>query len=144
MFGRKLLAGLGAVVLASSVHAFSLKPQAAECPNTADIQAQGLSMAIEIMPEFFMATHMDKYNTDRDWAFAIFPIEAFDEGDALEQANNELASLIGPVDSGEQDGVTACLYAVDNPEHMAMAVELDGIGMLSKIKQKARSMIKRK
>lgn len=125
MFRRILIGALSAITLVSVIHA-KQNPMPL-CPSASAIQSVGVSMAAELMPGFYLGMEMNNYVMDQEWAFAIGPVPAHNEGEALAAANEKLRALSGPLYSEEDnEGVKICLYEVVNdPEIVAIAASGD-------------------
>lgn len=138
MLGRKLLTAVSAVTLAFSVNA---GPDPIVCPSVSTIQGTGVSMAMEVMPSFYLGLEMSNYSTDADWIFAVGPIEAGAEEEAIEISNEKLTALAGPVfsDTDEEDG-TVCIYEITGEPDM-VAIAASGVEMMSV--HKAKQLIQR-
>jgi Domain of unknown function (DUF4949) len=133
MFGRKLLSAVATFSLASTLYAAPLRH--VECPSVDAIQSKGVSLAMEVMPNVFLGMEAGNYNTSTNWVFAIGLFETDSEEVALDAANDALAGIFGPVAEDDEDGMM-CLYATNDPNVGAIAIEDDGSMPASKIKRK--------
>ncbi|MGL5741675.1 MAG: DUF4949 domain-containing protein [Legionella sp.] len=80
-------------------------------PNLLDIQAVGIAQASVIFDGFYMGYAYSHYNTSSNCGFAISPVEADNEDDAIEQTNEALSKMTS-VGVPEQDGGAelVCIY----------------------------------
>ncbi|MCC5791439.1 MAG: DUF4949 domain-containing protein [Legionellaceae bacterium] len=131
--GRKVLMAVAGAALATSVFAGSdMKPL---CPSAAAIQTVGLSSTMEYFPGYFVGMEENDYHTDSHWLFAIGPVKAENESEALEAAHTLLADLNGPVDSAEEDDAVICFYDTAKPDAKGIAVSSDDLMSRQKVQR---------
>ncbi|MFT4058043.1 MAG: DUF4949 domain-containing protein [Legionella sp.] len=126
-FRAKLVAFASALVFAGATFA----SQENVCPKLGTIQDEGLSLALPIFGNFFAAGQLSNFNMDSIWAFAIAPVEADSEDDAINTGNDILSGMNAPgvvLDKG------FCVYDTGNPDTFAVAIEGEMFPIM-KIKQ---------
>ncbi|AWN73736.1 DUF4949 domain-containing protein [Legionella anisa] len=114
--GVKLSTFTAALVLAGS--AFANNP----CPELSDLRAEGISEVQEIGNNYFIGMSISRFNL-ATWGFAIGPVKADTEDDALDVTNGILNSMATPGFPLELDHDTLiCLYDTGNPYVYSIAV----------------------
>lgn len=92
------------------------------CPDIADIKAESMTMVEEIGLDYFITYNVSNYSTNSQWGFAIAPIQADSEDDALNVANDLLNNMTAPGVLQRKDP-TICGYATGENHVLAFAVE---------------------
>lgn len=118
MFKSGIAAFAGALMLAGSVFA----GQEGICPNINDIKAEGLSMAEEIGPNYYISYNISNYNTPSTWGFLIAPVEGDSEEVAIEAANEVLSNMTAPGVPEQHGGATICDYDTGRQDLFAAAI----------------------
>jgi hypothetical protein len=97
------------------------------CPSADLVKAQGLVIAQDIAPGYYVAMQNSNYNTDKSWIFGFGIINADDEQSALSKSNKILKNLSGEPTPLHHNDELACVYdLVDHGErYMAIAVNGD-------------------
>ncbi|QMT59629.1 DUF4949 domain-containing protein [Legionella sp. PC997] len=114
--GVKLSTLAAAFVLAGSAFANNA------CPNLNDLQAEGLSEVQQIGTNYFIGFSIGQFNS-ATWGFAIGPVQADTEDDALDVSNEILNNMATPGFPLELDNDTlVCLYDTGNPYVYSVAV----------------------
>lgn len=114
--GVKLSTFAAALVLAGSAFANDA------CPNLSDLQAEGISDVQQIGNNYFIGFSINQFNS-ATWGFAIGPVEADTEDDALDASNGILNHMTTPGLPMELDRDTlVCLYDTGNPYVYSIAV----------------------
>jgi len=116
----KIAAFAASLILSGSVFASE-----AVCPDLGDIQAAGVYMASSIYGNIYAAFSIDQFNTDSTWAFAIGPVVADDEEDAVDNANEILSNMSSPGVLMQDGTDRVCQYDTANPYIYAVAVRGD-------------------
>lgn len=117
MFKAKLAAFAGALILAGTSFA---SPNI--CPQLSVIQAQEVSMAMEVYG-IYAAYQISDFGTDSNWGFIIAPVDGDSEEDAIENANDILSNMSAPGVSTSEEGV--CSYDTGIPDVYAFAIQDD-------------------
>jgi len=115
----KIIALTGSLIFAATAFA-----NESGCPDLNNIKAEGLSMAVPIVKysNFYVAFELNEYGTDSNWGFAISPVEARSEEEALRIANGILHTLNAPGIPVEENGIeTVCSYDTGSTEIFASA-----------------------
>lgn len=131
----KLLSLIGALVMTSSAFASfgNLSPKA--CPNVSAIQAEGVSMALELFPRMFLTYQFSDYGTPHNWFFAVGFFKQEKEADAITEGKKSLSSLTGnPKPLLNEEGYWLCDYDIGN-NLAAVAIYADLKNPLPIIKQ---------
>jgi hypothetical protein len=113
MLKAKLAAFASALILAGT--AFASQDI---CPELSAIQAEGISMAMEVYG-FYAAYQISDYNTNNSWGFVIAPIEVGSEEEAIENGNDILKGMTAPGVRVQED---VCQYKTNIPGIYALAV----------------------
>jgi hypothetical protein len=90
MFRAKCAAFASALILAGTTFASQQV-----CPELTAIQAEGISMSMEIYG-IYAAYQISNFNTDSSWGFVIAPIVGDSEEDAVANANDILSEMTAP------------------------------------------------
>ena len=114
MFRAKLAAFAGAMILAGT--AFASQEM---CPELSTIQAEGIADAMQFYG-MFAAYQVSDYDTDANWGFVIAPINSDSEEEAIDEANDILASMTAPGVLMEEG---LCQYDTGMPDVFAVAVK---------------------
>ena len=110
----KLLVAASLLAISVTASAMPAKPKA--CPSASALHDVGLSREIVVRndrDQTWIVGHLrDNYGTKNDWSFLVANVQADDEDDAYNKANESLNSLSfaqGPV-ALEQISKWACVY----------------------------------
>lgn len=118
-FGLKLTTVTAALVLAGS--AFANKEA---CPSLSDLQAVGITMSSVLVDNLYVGYSIDNYNTSSIWGFAIGPVEADSDGEAIAATNEILANMSAPgIPDPGNDNDLVCFYDTGMPDIFAVAVK---------------------
>lgn len=110
---KSLLIIISSLTIAFSVHAVPHKPS--KCPSAEAIKANGLIMAIPIDRHKYIASQLNTYDTEHEWAFVIGVIDADNEEAALTSSRTLLKKLSGNPRPELIKGAWSCLYdQIDN------------------------------
>ncbi|CAM2788746.1 hemin binding protein Hbp [Legionella steigerwaltii] len=116
--GVKLSTFAAALVLAGSAFAID-----AGCPDLSALQAEGISMADLIGNDYYVGYSISTFGSDANWGFAIGPVQADSDEDALDASNQILNNMTTPGFPLELDqNVLVCLYDTGNPYIYSIAV----------------------
>ena len=116
--GVKLSTFSAALILAGSVFADD-----AVCPDLNRIQAVGISMASELGYGFFVGYSIDNFNTSSTWGFAIGPVQADSDEDAITVSNEILANMTAPgLPDPSEENELVCLYETGRDGVFAIAI----------------------
>jgi len=137
MFKSRLVAFVGALVLASSSYAMPEKPAA--CPGMPALQSEGVTMSAELLEGIFVTYHLSHYNTPSNWVFIMGPIVADSDEAALEESNKILSVLSGTA-TPEEDGQDGwvCLYDSGRQDFSVFAIQADDMVSPAKISRLLR------
>ncbi|KTD42043.1 DUF4949 domain-containing protein [Legionella parisiensis] len=114
--GVKLSTFTAALVLAGSALANNT------CPDLSDLQAEGISEVQQIGNNYFIGFSISQFNS-ATWGFAIGPVKADTEDDALDATTGILNNMATPGFPLELDHDTLiCLYDTGNPYVYSVAV----------------------
>lgn len=103
--------------------AFAANAAAVEsCPSVDLIKAQGITHAEYYMSYGYIAYNTSKYDTDKDWVFAIAFVDAKDADTAVAEGNALLPQVNGQPKPEFNTSYRAwvCQYQLDN-NHFAIA-----------------------
>ncbi|MBN9226944.1 MULTISPECIES: DUF4949 domain-containing protein [Legionella] len=116
--GVKLSTFAAALVLAGSAFAIDTG-----CPDLSAIQAEGITMADLIGNDYYISYSLSNFGTSSNWGFAIGPVQADSDEDALDTSNQILNNMTTPGFPLELDrDVLVCLYDTGNPYIYSIAV----------------------
>ncbi|KTC78994.1 hemin binding protein Hbp [Legionella cherrii] len=116
--GVKLSTFAAALVLAGSAFAID-----ASCPDLSALQAEGISMAEQIGNDYYIGYSMSNFGSSSEWGFAIGPVQADADEDAVDASNQILNNMTTPGFPLELDeNVLVCLYDTGNPYVYSIAV----------------------
>ncbi|KTC89710.1 DUF4949 domain-containing protein [Fluoribacter dumoffii] len=116
--GVKLSAFTAALVLAGSAFAMDTT-----CPNLSDLQAEGISMSEPLGNNYYVGYSLAHFNSSSNWGFAIGPVQAESDEDAIDVSNQILNNMTAPAFPLELDNdVLVCLYDTGNPYIYSIAV----------------------
>lgn len=118
---NKLAAFTGGLILAAHVFA----GQEIACPDIADIQAEGVTMAEQLSSNIYFTYHFNTYKTDSTWGFVLAPIAADSIEVAIENGNNILKMMSAPGVPEMTDNELVCTYPTSQPNIMAAAIKSD-------------------
>lgn len=88
-----------------------------KCPAVGALAAAGLNEAAVVSNNMWVVGQTSKYNTDKDWMFAVGFFAATDKEDALGKATTALSTLqfaSGPYNLNDK---TFCTYTIDLGEN---------------------------
>ncbi|KTD74070.1 DUF4949 domain-containing protein [Legionella tucsonensis] len=114
--GVKLSTFTAALILSGSALANNA------CPDLSDLQAEGISEVQQLGNNYFIGFSISQFNS-ATWGFAIGPVKADAEDDALDASNEILNNMTTPGFPLELDHDTLiCLYDTGNPYVYSIAV----------------------
>lgn len=137
MMFNKLASVSCALLFAGSVYAAPMTM----CPNINEIKAEGIDMALPMMGDVYLSYHTSFYNTENNWLFAIGPIQAESDEEAIDIGNEVLEGMNASAIPEENGNDIVCIYETGDPDFVAVAVTNDSMISPSKLKhyiQKAR------
>lgn len=122
-FKSTLATFVSALVLTSTAFAIQSSPKV--CPSVSAIQAEGMTMAAEMVEGLYLTYNLSHYDTPLNWAFIIGPVNATSDESALEEGNQQLTTLSGTPSPEESGGAWACEYNTASDELVAVAILAD-------------------
>ena len=123
MFKSRLAAFVSTLIIAGS--SFAYHKTIDVCPSLASIQAEGISQAEEIFPQFYVGYNINTFDTQANWAFLMGPIAAESEEMALDASNELLVTMSGSPVSQEDGDSWICEYNTNTPGVVAYAIMAD-------------------
>ena len=125
MFKLRLAGFVCALVLASSAYTFHDKSPTA-CPSMGAIQAEGVTLAAEVLDERYVTYHISHYDTPATWVFIMGPVLANSGSDALMQSNAILTTLsANPTPEEDEDNTWICNYYFGSDAFTVVAIQAD-------------------
>lgn len=123
-YKQRLISVLASLMLLGSAFAAQDLP---DCPGIASIQSMGVSDSSMISTGSYYTYTTSPFDTGSQWLFAIWPISAVDDTDAIDQSNQLLATLDGSPSAqlDTNSNTWFCSYPTPDTNLYALATQLN-------------------
>lgn len=103
-------------------------PKPVQCPNISVVQAEGFSQAQVLSGTSYAVIQFSHYDLKELWGFVILPVEARDEGHAIQKGHEILKSVSGtPSPQLDDSGSWFCQYQAPGDYYALAVADVDKV-----------------
>lgn len=112
MFKSKIIPLIASLIFAGSALAAKINDETIVCPSVNALKSAGVVMPEVVGFNSYIVYNLGQYGTENNWVFVVGLIPAESDDDAINQANDALATLSGNPEPEEYRENLMCNYDI--------------------------------